>query len=118
MTFTAILPDDAFDRSTSSRVGGRNRRLLVPFADGIVAPDPFGIALDAAFAGGDRRLLRRAVVHVLEAGVGQGQPLHPVHARNAHAAEIGKSLDRIAARVEPARQDIGVLESLAGALPG
>ena len=74
--------------------------------------------MDAAFAGGDRLLLRRAVAHVLEAGIGEGEPLHAVHARDADAAEIGKGLDRIAASLEPAREDVGVLERLAGALPG
>ena len=41
-----------------------------------------------------------------------------MHARDADAAEIGKGLGRIAASFEPAREDVGVLESLAGALPG
>src|SRR6266508_1764570 len=102
----------------SSSIGGGNKRLFVPFADGIVTPDPVGVAVHAAFAGGDRLLLRRAVAHVLEAGIGEGEPLHPMHARDADAAEIGKGLDRIAASLEPAREDVGVLESLAGALPG
>ena len=44
--------------------------------------------------------------------------MHPMHARNADAAEIGEGLGRIAAGLKPAREDIGILESLAGALPG
>src|SRR4029450_4111380 len=74
--------------------------------------------MHAAFAGGDRLLLRRAIAHVLETSIGQGEPLHPMHARDADAAEVGKGLDRIATSLEPAREDVGVLESLAGALPG
>src|SRR6516162_8367588 len=71
----------------SCRIGDGNRRLFGPFADGIVSPDPVGVAVDAADAGGDPLLLRRAVAHVLEASVGEGEPLHPMHARNADAAE-------------------------------
>src|SRR5262245_52448618 len=104
--------------STSSGIRGGNKRLLVPFADGIVTPDPVGAAVDAAFAGGDRLLLRRAIAHMLEASIGEGEPLHPMHARDADAAKIGKGLDRVAARLEPARKDVGVLERLAGALAG
>src|ERR1700731_4061244 len=40
-----------------------------------------------------------------------------MHARDADAAEIGKRLDRIAASLEPARENVSVLERLAGALP-
>src|SRR5438128_5684049 len=103
---------------TSSRIGGGNKRLFVPLANGIVTPYPVGAAVDAACAGGYRLLLRRAIAHVLEAAVGEGEPLHPMHARDADAAEIGKGLDRIAASLEPARQDVAVLESLASALSG
>src|SRR5436853_4777490 len=90
---------------SSSRIGGGNKRLFVPFANGIVTPDPVGAAVDAACAGGDRLLLRRAVAHVLEASIGEGEPLHPMHARDADAAEIGKGLDRIAASLQPTRKD-------------
>ena len=38
--------------------------------------------MDAAFARGDRFLLRRSIAHVLEAGIGDGEPLHPMHARD------------------------------------
>src|SRR5436309_7865739 len=103
---------------TSRRIGGGDKRLLVPFADGIVFPDPVGAAVDAAGAGGDRLLLRRGVVHMLEAGIGERKPLHPMHARDADAAEIGEGLGRISAGVEPAPEDIGILEGLAGALSG
>src|SRR5262245_11699591 len=105
-------------KSVSRSIGGGNGGLLVPFADGIVAPDPVGAAVDAAFAGGDRFLLRRAVAHVLEARIGEGEPLYPVHARDPDAAKIAERLDRIAASLEPARENVGVLERLAGALPG
>ncbi len=57
-------------------------------------------------------------MHVLEAGIGEREPLHAVHARNSDAAEIGEGLDPVAAGVEPAAKDVGVLERLAGALPG
>src|SRR3984957_19284644 len=95
----------------------RNDRRLVPAADRIAGPDPFGGAVNAAFAGSDQILLLGSVAQVLEAGIGERQPLHAVDPRNADAAEIRERLDRIAAGVEPARQDIGVLKSRAGALP-
>jgi hypothetical protein len=41
-----------------------------------------------------------------------------VHARDPDAAKIDKGVDRIAASLKPAREDVGVLERLAGALPG
>src|SRR5262245_37212700 len=104
--------------STSSRIGRGNNRRLVPFANGVVSPDPVGAAVDAALAGGYRLFLRRAVAHVLEASIGEGEPLHAVHARDADAAEIRKGLDWIAAGLEPAAHDVGILERLAGALPG
>src|SRR5262249_47196662 len=105
-------------QSVLQLIGGGNERLLVPSADWVVTPNPVGVAVHAAGARGDRLLLRRAVAHVLEASIGEGQPLHPMHARDADAAEMRKGLDRIAARLEPTRQDVGVLERLAGALTG
>src|SRR5690242_5603869 len=74
--------------------------------------------MHAALAGGDHVLLLRAVAHVLEAGVGDRETLHRVDPRNTDPAEIRERFDRIAAGFEPARQDIGVLEGLAGALTG
>ena len=41
-----------------------------------------------------------------------------MHARDADAAEIDKGFDRVGASTEPAPEDVGVLERLAGALPG
>ena len=71
--------------------------------------------MNTAGAGGDRLLLGGSVAHVLEPGNGEGETLHTVYARDAHAAKIGKGFPRIAAGVEPAGEDIRVLESLAGA---
>src|SRR5262249_57402339 len=80
-------------QSIASRsISGGNKRLFVPSANAIVTPHPIAVAVDAALAGGDRVLLRRAIAHVLEASIGQGEPLHPMHARDADAAEVGKGL--------------------------
>src|SRR5262249_48844049 len=106
------------DRFISRSIGGGNQGLFVPFANGIVSPDPVRAAVDAAFARAYRLLLRCAVAPVLEAGIGEGEPLHAMHARDADATEIAEGFERIAARLEPAREDVGVLEGLAGALPG
>src|SRR3984957_21116558 len=101
-----------------ARIGGdgRNARRFVPAVARIAGPDPFGRAVNAAFAGSDQILLLGGIAQVLEAGIGERQPLHAMDPRNPDAAEIRERLDRIAAGVEPARQDIGVLKSLAGAL--
>src|SRR5262249_29416718 len=101
----------------SSCIGCRNRGLFVPFGVGFVAPDPFGATVDAAFARGNGLLLRLAIAHVLEASIRDGKPLNPMHAWDANAAEISEGLARIGASLEPARENVGILESLACALP-
>ena len=116
--FRSSRQSKSIDRSTSRGIGRGNNWLLVPLADGIVAPDPVDLPVTLPSAGFYHVLLRRAVVHVLEARIGEGEPLHSVHARDADAAEIGERLHRIAARFEPSREDVGVLEGLAGALSG
>src|SRR5262245_329037 len=67
----------------SSSIGGGNKRLFVPCANGIVTPDPVGVAVDAACAGGDLFLLRQAIAHMLEASIGQGESLHPMQDRKS-----------------------------------
>src|SRR5215469_12747018 len=74
--------------------------------------------MDAAGAGGNRLLLRRRVAHVLEPGNRERETLHAVYARDAHAAKMSKRFRWIAAGIEPAGEDIRVLEPLAGALAG
>ena len=100
---------------TLRRPSGRSA--FVPRANGVVAIDPVSIPVDAGLASGDRFFLHGAVAHVLKARVGERQPLHAVNAWDANAAEIGECLDRIGAGLEPAAEDVGILESLAGALP-
>jgi hypothetical protein len=75
----------------------REQKALCPIRKRDRNSDPVGAAVDAAFAGGYRLLLRQAIAHVLEASIGQGEPLHPMHARDANAAEVGKGRDPIAA---------------------
>src|SRR4051812_35678873 len=89
-------------RLKSRRIDIGNDRLLIPVVDRIVAPDPIGVAVDTALAGVDRLLLHRLVAHVLEARIGDREPLHAMHARDADAAETGKGFDRIATHLEPA----------------
>src|SRR5215475_7029004 len=99
-------------------IGGGNERFFLPTRNGIVAPDPVGVAVHAAGPGGDRLLLRRGIAHVFEARIRQREPLHAMHARAADAAKTGERFGGIAARLEPAREAVGVVESLAGTLPG
>src|SRR5262249_51103211 len=42
-----------FGNQISRRIGGGNGGLLAPFGNRIVTPDPIGVAVDAAVAGGD-----------------------------------------------------------------
>src|SRR6185437_2339077 len=82
-----------------------------------IRPDPIDIALRAALARRDERALLLAVAHMLELRIRHREALHRVDARNADAAELAEGLDRIALRIEPAREHVGILKRHARALP-